>query len=61
MYIRSLLIALVAIVATGAAARADYYSPTLSAGARLQHEFRDVQRQNYPTGPAPAQDRAANS
>lgn len=34
---------------------ADLYSPTLAGRERARHEFRDVQREAYPRGPAPQQ------
>ncbi|MFC2250427.1 hypothetical protein ACETRX_12450 [Labrys portucalensis] len=37
-----------------APAAADYYSDTLQSHQALAHEFRDVQRNDMPSGPRPA-------
>lgn len=53
MSIKGILTVAVVIVSFSAPALADYYPSTLSAEERERHEFLDVQRGNYPTGPAP--------
>ncbi|MFH1557378.1 MAG: hypothetical protein ABII76_21415 [Pseudomonadota bacterium] len=53
MSIRKLFAFGVFAIVTATPVMADPYSPTLAGRERARHEFRDVQREAYPRGPAP--------
>lgn len=54
MYLKTIITAIALFATMSGPILADYYPPNLSAQSRDQHEFRDVQRGSFPTGPTPS-------